>query len=160
MTISLTRLAFPSVCCDCGAPTIDTQSYRVHHMTGFAWIPIPVCGSCQRAFRQNYRRALWKPVAMLLAIAAAGGFLVGSLPALLGRDPKSFPILSILCAIAAGLIGLPVAWFLGKKWAIGMFPPPVELRRYLVEGSVSLRFRRPEYAEQVRAYVEGRPQPR
>src|SRR5262245_56574300 len=38
ITLNVSRLVFPPWCCDCGAPTLTKQPFRVHHQTGFALI--------------------------------------------------------------------------------------------------------------------------
>ena len=86
---------------------------------------------------------------MVLGIGAGGGFLVGAVITLLDGDPKLFPILPIFLSFSAGLVSLLFAWFLGKR-AAGKVSAPVQLQRYLPEkGTVDVRFRRSEYAEQI-----------
>jgi hypothetical protein len=154
ITLSVTDLLFPPWCSDCGAPTLDRQPFRVHHMTGFALILVPVCATCQTAFRQNYRKAFWKPFALVLLFAAVVGFALGTIPAITGRDPKSFPILALLSACAAALAVFPPAMILIKRRVRNAAPPPVEFRRYVRDQHVTFRFRRPEYAAEVVEFLK------
>jgi|GEM_PF-6597945 len=154
ITLNVTDLLFPPWCCDCGAPTLDRQPFRVQHMTGFADVLVPVCETCQTAFRHSYRRALWRPLLKILGLVAIAGFGVGALPALTGRDPKSFPVLSILCACAATAIASPIAWAIIKRRVLKKNPPPVQFRRYVRSLQVTFRFRRPEYTGDVVKFLE------
>jgi hypothetical protein len=122
-------------------------------MTGVAFILIPVCKTCQQAFRQKYRRAFRRPLAMLLLVVAALGFAVGTIPALAGRDPESFPILPILCAVGLAVVSLPVAWIVIRRRALQAVPSPVQLRRYIRNRQVTFRFRRPDYTTDFLSYL-------
>ncbi len=154
MTLPVTDLVFPPWCSECGAPTLDRQPFRAHHATGYALILIPVCEPCQKAFRQNYRRVFWKPLLIVLLVAAAAGFAIGAIPALTGRDPKSFPILPILCSLGLDVVIFPLAWVVLRKRALKAVPPPVQLRRYIRKHRVTFRFRRPEYTADVVSLLE------
>jgi hypothetical protein len=123
-------------------------------MTGFALVLIPVCEECQKTYRQSYRRAFSRPMAIVLSLVAVIGFSVGTVPALTGRDPKSFPILPILSSLGLVLISLPLAWIALRRRAIKAVPPPVQLRRYIRNHRVTFRFRRPEYAADVVSHLE------
>jgi hypothetical protein len=155
ITLPVTDLLFPPWCCDCGAPTLCRQPFRTHHTTGVAFILIPVCETCQQEFRRKYRRAFWRPLAMVLVVIALAGFAVGTIPALTGRDPKSFPILPILCSLGLVLLSLPGAWIAIHRRALRAVPPPVQLRRYIRNREVSFRFRRPEYTADFLSYLAG-----
>jgi protein-S-isoprenylcysteine O-methyltransferase Ste14 len=124
-------------------------------LTGVAFILVPVCETCQKAFRQKYRRAFWRPMTIVLLVIAVVGFAVGTLPALTGRDPRSFPILPILCSLGLVMVSLPVAWIVFKRRALKAVPPPVQFRRYIRNREVSFRFRRPEYTADVIALQAG-----
>lgn len=154
VTIRVEKLVFPPWCCSCGKPTLTRQPFRAHHMTGFAFILIPVCEECQQAYRQNYRRAFWWPIAIVQKLVAVTGFCAGSIPALADIDPKSFPILPILCAIGLPLLSFPIVWFALRRRALKAVPPPVQLRRYIRNRRVSFRFRRPEYTAEVVSMLE------
>jgi hypothetical protein len=148
-------LLFPPWCSDCGAPTLSRQPFRTHHLTGVAFILVPVCETCQKAFRQKFRRAFWRPMAIVLLVIAVVGFSVGTLPALTGRDPQSFPILPILCSLGLIVISLPVAWMAIKRRALKVVPPPVQFRRYIRNREVRFRFRRAEYTADFVSFLEG-----
>jgi hypothetical protein len=153
ITLHVSRLSFPPWCCDCGAPTLRRQPFRVHHTTGFALILVPVCETCQRAFRNNYRRAFWKPFLIVLLVIASVAFAFGTIPAVTGRDPKSFPILPLLCAFGAAILSFPMVWMVIKRRAHRRVPPPVQFRRYVRKQHVSFRFRRPEYAAEMASFL-------
>ncbi len=154
ITLHVTELVFPPWCCDCGAPTLERHPFRVQHMTGFADVLVPVCETCRTAFRQKYRRAFWKPLLWSICIVALMGFGMGAIPALTGRDPQSFPILSILCAGGLAVITLPIAWIIVKRRTLNKVPPPVEFRRYVRKDSVTFRYRRPEFTTEFVEYLE------
>ena len=82
-------------------------------------------------------------------------FAVGTIPALTGRDPKSFPILPVLCSLGLIVITLPVGWIAIKRCALRAVPPPVQFRRYIRNRQVSFRFRRPEYTADVVSLLDG-----
>jgi hypothetical protein len=157
ITLHVTRLVFPPWCAECGAPTLEKQPFRVHHQTGFAMVLVPVCETCQGVFRGAYRSVFWPPLLKILGGVALVAFALGTVPALTGRDPKSFPILPILAACAAVLITLPFAWLAVKRRALRKVPPPVEFRRYVKNLCVTFRFRRPEYLADVLAILTARP---
>jgi hypothetical protein len=89
-----------------------------------------------------------------LLIVAIVGFAVGTIPALTGRDPKSFPILPILCGLGLSMLSFPVAGIVIKRRTLSRVPPPVQFRRYVQKQHVSFRFRRPEYAADFVSYLE------
>lgn len=114
-----------------------------------AWIHVPVCKACQAASNTQYRKAFRQTFLLVLGIGTGGGFLLGTSLALLDGDPKHWAIWAVLFSIPAGLVSLLFAWFISKRVA-GKASRPVQLQRYLPEeGTVDLRFRRSEYAEQV-----------
>jgi hypothetical protein len=157
ITLPVTDLVFPPWCAECGAPTLDRQPFRAHHSTGFALILIPVCETCQKAFRRNYRRAFWKPFSIVLLVAEVAGFAIGTIPVLTGRDPRSFPILSILCALGLAVVVVPLAWVVLMRRALRAAPPPVQVRRYIRNQQVTFRFRRPEYTADILSLLGSRP---
>ena len=148
MTISLARLAFPQICRDCGNHTAATQPYRVLHNTGYAWIAVPVCEICQRTFKRNFRRAFWKRYFLIVVSGVTIGFLAGMIVSQ-GQRRFGFPEIPIIFASLAGIGASFAGWFLAKHLATRKVPPPVELHRYLKNGSVTLRFRMLEYTEQM-----------
>jgi hypothetical protein len=161
ITVSLTRQAFPPWCCNCGASTTCTKAVRAFtpllrlgpflNIEGaqHVWLPIPMCQACQGDTSRQYRKAFERTFLMVLAIGAGGGFLLGELITLLGGNPKLFPLLPVFLSLSAGLVSLFFAWLLGKR-AAGKVAAPVQLQRYLPEkGTVDVRFRRCEYAEQI-----------
>ena len=153
MTISLARLAFPQICCGCGNQTTTTQAFRVLHMTGYASIAIPVCEICQRSFKREFRRAFWKNFVMIVVSSATIGFLAGMIVSK-GQRRFGFPEIPIIFAVLAGVGGSFVGWFMAKHLASKKVPAPVELHRYLKNGSVTLRFRSPQFTERMLATIQ------
>lgn len=159
MTVRLTRLVFPPRCCACGAATTERQTFRAFtpllrlgrflNLEGSEHfcLDIPVCPTCRREARRRYRRTFAKTFLIVEGIAAGGGFLIGSLIALLAGDPKLFPFLPLVLAFSAGFLGLVFAGFIGN-WAGRKASAPVKVERYLPDkGTVALRFRRSAYTE-------------
>jgi hypothetical protein len=166
ITVSLTQLAFPNRCCECGAPTASKQAFKGYspllrlgrflNLEGaeHVWVHVPICKDCQTSTRIQRRRTFWRTFLRVLGIGIGLGFLVGTLLALVGGDPRLSPALPIGFSLIAGLISLLIAWF-RAKWAAGKGGTPVQVQRYLPQkGTVSLRFRRPEYAEQLLQAME------
>ena len=153
MTISLTRLRFPQVCCDCRNHTTTTQPFRVLHMTGYACIAIPLCEMCQRTFQRAFRRAFWKHFLMFVVSTTTCGFVAGMIVSQ-GQRRFEFPEIPIIFAVLAGICGSFAGWFLSKSMATRKVPAPVELHRYLKNGSVTIRFRSPQYTEKMREEIQ------
>ena len=118
---------------------------------------VPVCETCQGTFRRGYRSAFWPPLLKVLGAVALVAFAAGTIPALTGRDPKSFPILPILACAGAMLACFPFAWLAVKRRARRNVPPPVQFRRYVKNMQVTFCFRRPEYMHDVLALLAARP---
>jgi hypothetical protein len=161
ITVSLTRLVFPPWCCNCGAPTTSVQAFRgftpVLRLGRFlniegaehVWIQVPVCQACRDGTRRRYRQTLRRTFLLVLGIGAGGGFLAGTVLALVGGDPKRFPLVLGVLSFLAGLVSPLFAWFLARRAATNG-SAPVQVERYLpAKGTASLRFRRSEYTEQI-----------
>ena len=158
ITVSITRVSFPSLCCDCGALTTTTQAFRgempfLHQLVKgqvSLWLRIPVCDACQHANQRQSRKAFWKRFLFIFgANGVGGGLLLGTMIGI--RSPwRLDPVPPIICAIFVGLASLPFALLRGRR-ASGKVSP-VSLQRFMYkEGTVALRFRRPAYAEHVLA---------
>jgi hypothetical protein len=152
ITVNLTRLVFPAECCDCGAATTGRQKFTVRERFfgpgrflnpaggDPAHIWVPVCYACQTANQGRFVRAVCNGLgiglaAVLLAAAAARIF------------PNNLAVayLVILTIIWAPLIGCLVGYQFGKARS-----QPLQLRNYSpARGTVSLKFRRTEYADHV-----------
>jgi hypothetical protein len=152
ITIPLTRLVFPPRCCACGAPTRGRQKFSAHELSldpGRLLHPtlsesvhvwVPVCYACQTA---NQRRVFHAVVygfgiGLLLVSMSVGG-------ARLWPGNLIIAYLVMFSLFLGPLLGGVIGYYLGRARS-----QPVQLRHYEpANGTVSIRFRRPGYAEQV-----------
>jgi hypothetical protein len=162
ITVYLTRLRFPARCCDCGEPTSYHLTVHVEPgldkfvggMTGTSRsleLPVPVCDACQEDLRARQQRG------------SSTGTSLGALAGLLGvgwfvlRGGLAFNTLAVLALgglAVGGIAGFLIGTFVSRQL-------PVQVRRYdPARGTLSLRFRNPDYAAQVldamRAQARGR----
>ncbi len=150
VTVSLTRLVFPPVCCECGAATGGRQNFRaagswfsferLGHPTGKAAINIwvPVCYSCQTANKQKANQGTFLGLGTALAAIVLVGCLLRFFPANMGL---------VLLFILTVLLAPPLGTMLGYQWANRQVQP-VEVGSYSPSrGTIAIRFRRSEYAE-------------
>ncbi|MHB1422325.1 MAG: hypothetical protein ACYC3I_03835 [Gemmataceae bacterium] len=154
ISVHLTRLAFPPRCCDCGGSTQRTMSFRIAGR-GDALLSIlvpaseplemeiPVCEACQQRIRQRQHQGGIRGMRM-------GGFLFCLLALLLawskGIQDRSLLLVIGLAALSVGALGGFLLGTLARRRL------PAELRGYSPSrGTVSLRFRHPEYAASVLA---------
>lgn len=154
ITVHLTRLAFPPQCCDCGERTLRTMSFRIASrgdallnilvLSGQPLeIGIPVCDACQQHLREQQHRGGLRGMQMgalvfcglALLLAWSEGWQDGSLLLVIG-----------LAALAVGgLCGFLLGTLASRRL-------PAELSNYSpARGTLSLRFRHPEYAASVLA---------
>ncbi len=150
ITVPLTRLSFPPVCCDCGERTDATLRVGVE-ATGdrllglFAQqvrpleLGVPVCAACQARLRQNVHRGGVRGMAFGAAVLAVLG-LIGALAVGPGGGQLGAVLaLDLGFAAVGGLVG----FLLGTSAA---HRPPVELCRYSPSrGTVAVRFRNLDY---------------
>jgi hypothetical protein len=162
LTVSISRITFPPVCCDCGVATASTQAFRgympfLHQLARGQvdlTLPIPVCGACQIAGKRRFRKAFWKAYLMVFVIGVIGGFSTGGIIAI--AIGKFFLAGGFIGLFLGGLVSLFIGWFVGRG-AAQKVALPVQLEHFLPnKGTVAIRFRRPEYAEQVLAASGGR----
>lgn len=157
ITVSLTRVAFPPLCCTCGAATASAQAFRgymplLKQLTQGQVdlrLPIPVCDACQIANKRRFRKAFWKTYLMVFILGVVVGFSAGGILAIAVGNA----ILpgGIIGGFLGGLVSLFVGWFVGRG-AAQKAAMPAQLERFLPKlGTVAIRFHRPEYAEQVLA---------
>jgi hypothetical protein len=154
ITVHLTRLAFPPKCCDCGERTQRTMSFQMASRgeallsilvpTGEPLeVSIPVCEACQQRLREQQHRGGIRGM-------QAGAFLFCMLTLLLawieGLQHPSLLLVIGLATLAAGGLG---GFILGTSASRRL---PAELSGYSPSrGTLSLRFRHPEYAANVLA---------
>jgi hypothetical protein len=157
ITVSLTRVTFPSLCCDCGVATASAQAFRafmpfLQQLTQGQVdlrLPIPVCDACQIVNKRRFRAVFWKTYLVVFGLGVFSGFAVGGILASATGD--SFLAGGLAGSFLSGLGSLFIGWFVGRG-AAHKAAMPARLERFLPKkGTVAIRFRRPEYAEQVLA---------
>jgi hypothetical protein len=149
ITAYLTRLSFPPRCCDCGTAT--DEALRFHVEARGDWLlgqltqtrravelTIPVCAECQEAIRWRQQRGgslgtglgATALLTATLALAFRGG--LGGTDFLL--------VLGVTAVAVGGLAGFLLGTTLARRL-------PVRFRGYSPgRGTLSLRFRNPDYA--------------
>jgi hypothetical protein len=142
ITVGLTQLIFPPLCCRCGAATSATVTYQlsprwawlwsvVTHMHQYLEVPLPVCEPCQA----DDRRRLWRGI----GIGLVAGPLLLIVPAALSGENiwAEFFWLVAGGAILGGCLG----WIIVER-------PPLTVRHYSPrQGNVTIRFRNRGYTE-------------
>jgi hypothetical protein len=152
ITVYLTRLRFPARCCDCGEPTSYHLTIHVEPgldkvvgpMTGTGGrsleLPVPVCDACQEDLRARTQRggSTGTSLGALAGLVGVGYFVLRG-----GLDFNTLAVLALGGLAAGGIVGFLVGTFAGRQL-------PVQVRRYdPARGTLSLRFRNPDYAAQV-----------
>jgi hypothetical protein len=157
ITVSLTRLHFPAICCDCGEPTSHNLPLRVEagsdwligQLTGTSGgveLPIPVCPACQARMQARQQRGGIQGI-VRGAVVALGLTLLAAL-ALGWQDMNTLAILGLGIGAAGGLAGFLVGTFSARRF-------PAQAARYSPSrGTLALRFRNPEYASLVRQAMQ------
>jgi hypothetical protein len=162
VTVSLTRLAFPPVCCDCGTATLGRQKFRVtepflglsrlrHPIRSEAiHVWVPVCYACQTANNRRLRKAVWNGLSVgVLAI------FLSALGVCLWPASGLARVLFVLSVLLGPVLGALLGYHLHRDRAM-----PVQMKHYLPgKGTVALRFRRPEYTEQLLQSLKVRAEP-
>jgi hypothetical protein len=154
LIITLTRLHFPPFCCACGTSCATQREFRGQssflrlgpiRLDGaeFVRVSVPVCLECQEHFNRSYWRAVLR--GSLFGLAAP--LLPGLVASVVMRSP--FPILlSALLALILALIGYSIGRARARR------RQPVQLERYAPnDGTVAIRFRKPEYQEAVLEFM-------
>jgi hypothetical protein len=161
VTVPLTRLVFPPVCCDCGQATDTTQPFAVEArgdwLVGLLAQPVrplelavPVCSACQaRQHADLHRggvRGMGGGAALMLVLGAVAGHLVGA-------DAGSMLALGMGFAAVGGILGFLLGTSASRR-------PPAELCRYSPSrGTVAVRFRNPDYTALVLETMQARRTP-
>lgn len=161
ISVPLTRLTFPPQCCDCGEPTYRMMPFRISSRADALLsllvpagqpleLGIPVCESCQQRLREQQHRGGIRGMQL-------GAFLFGVLALLLawneGLRDRSLLLVIGLAALAVGALCGFLAGTLASRRL------PAELSKYSpARGTLSLRFRHPEYAASVLAAMRARTQ--
>jgi hypothetical protein len=138
VTVRLTRLAFPSVCCDCESPTTTMHRFRGNAAFGddHVLVEVPVCRMCQAANRRIWHRA----VAWGAALGFGGPLALGFVSSVLLRRPPIF-VVCLFLALLGAVLGIWIGYSIGRRRA-----QPVRLKHYSPrKGTVSIRFRRVDY---------------
>jgi hypothetical protein len=151
-TVHLTHLSFPPRCCSCLAETRDVMNFYAD--PSFDWgmrlivqqgrgsvIQIPVCEACQSEIRrwQNQVSTAMMPLGALVAVA--GAISLAWLAQI--REWQSLLLLGLGVGAAGALAGFLLGVPLGRQL-------PAQLRRFSpTQGTVSIRFRNPDYGAAV-----------
>jgi hypothetical protein len=159
LTVSLTRLVFPPICCECGAATSGRQKFRA----AASWFSVgrlaypggknavnvwvPVCYSCQTAGKHRMDRGVFTGLGFALAAILLAAGLMWFFPGNLAL---------VLWFILTVLLAPPLGTMLGYQLA-GRNAQPVQVAGYSPgRGTISLRFRRSEYSEQLVKAINGK----
>jgi hypothetical protein len=154
LTVPLTRLVFPQVCCDCWQTTgmtmpLFVQGRGAHLLAQNArplTVDVPVCEACQHRLRGQVHRG------GTLGMAAGAGLSAMAALALTGVQGSL-----LLPALIGGLAGGGLLGFLIGSTAADR--RPVRVGRYSPShGTVSLSFRNPDYAALVVEAMRSRAQ--
>ncbi len=154
ITVHLTRLAFPPKCCDCGQWTQRTMSFQIASCGDALLsilvpanqpleVPIPICEACQQRLREQQHRGGMRGMQVGALLCCVLALLLAWIEGL--QDPSVLMVIG-LAALAVGGLG---GFILGTSASRRL---PAELSAYSPRrGTLSLRFRHPEYAANVLA---------
>jgi serine/threonine protein kinase len=137
ISVQFSRLRFPPICSDCGAPTTNTLTWDFAYVAKLA---IPLCNSCQTKFRQRRLIGILIGVGLVQIVALicclVCGLATGHLP------------LELVLRFHFGLGILFLLPFVGLGYEFAARTMPVQVSRYSpVDGTIEVRFRSAEYAE-------------
>jgi hypothetical protein len=154
ITVYLTRIVLPAVCCDCGQATQETMPLRVQSHGSLITdllvqqvrpleVAVPVCPACRQRLRQRQERGGGRGLALGLILGLAGGAMLSAAQAGLLLP------LALGGAAVGGIAGFIIGTLAARQ-------PPVQLARYSPSrGTVALRFRNPGYAALVLEAMRG-----
>lgn len=154
ITVHLTRFACPPHCCECGTWTARVFNFPVSSRWDTAVsvlvpagqsleLPIPYCDLCQQRQRERQRKGSLRGMQLGAGILAAASVAFAWNQ---GANDASFLLVLVVAGLAlGGLVGFILGALLSRR-------SPVELARYSpARGTVSVRFRNPEYGLRVLA---------
>jgi hypothetical protein len=157
ITVSLTALKFPRACCNCGVSTdqmwsLWAGSRQVEGLGGLTHyhekitVHVPICGPCLREVKLRKGHGRLVGAGIGLAVAVVGTLLV------LPWRPADLVHVFLFGALAAFLVTL-AGFLIGAVAANRRLP--VRAARYSgSKNTVALWFRRPAYADAVRALMQ------
>jgi hypothetical protein len=160
ITVSLTRLTFPPICCDCGTPANQTLTLQaglsflwamacLFHHGEFVTLRVPICHRCLDEVSHRQRRRQWAGTGTGFSIVMIGTvalFASGTIP-LFG---------AVIIGTIFGFLGLRIGYLIGR----GTVELPAEASAYSPKNNtVCLRFRRPEYVKAFVASMEASAHP-
>jgi hypothetical protein len=152
ITVYLTRLRLPPICCDCGEGTTQTLTLYASpgvggllgELTGTGQpleLPVPVCPSCKERLRARQRGGALQGLRLGALAALSTGMLLA-----LGRgvqDTTAAVVLGVGALAAGGLGGFLLGTLLARRL-------PAEVSRYSPgSGTLRIRFRNPDYTSLV-----------
>lgn len=155
--VSLTRLQFPPLCCDCGKVTDRWQEF-VGDPSFFGGtvsltpaeqsvrIKAPVCGHCWRANRRHYWWILLKTTLLAVIGTTVLGFLLGLILDLVGLTPDR-GLMTFIMTISALFGSLGLSWFITSRHAHTVSAPLCLSDYRSRDGAIRVRFRNAEYAD-------------
>lgn len=156
ITVHLTRLTFPLRCCDCGERTQRTMNLTIAARAD-QWmsillpagqpleVAIPVCDDCLQQLRERQHRGGMRGMQV-------GSLVFCGLAMLLAwnegwQDRSLLLVIGLIAWAVGGLCGFLLGTLAARRL-------PAEVRGYSPSlGTLSLRFRHPEYAAQVLAAI-------
>ncbi len=155
MRVSLTRLLFPALCCDCVQPTDSWQEFVQRSFAGEDLrLMVPVCKACQRANRRRYWHAFLMNNLYIVIGVTVFGLLVGALLDIVGLTPEPGAMTVVLAFV--GIIFSPAfSWMFARDRARKV-AAPIRFAGYRVgERTIQLRFRNLQYRCVFLAAIEG-----
>ncbi len=143
VTLGLTQLVFPSVCARCGDPTASEMDIAAR-ATGWlmivtlgrqppVWVPIPVCLACQRRFQWMRWGGALVGIGLGIAVGCVWAVVAG---------------LDEIGVFALGMVGAMLGGFGGFSLGERIGLPIKAARHSSSKHTVSIKFRRAEFAKQ------------
>jgi hypothetical protein len=135
--MTLTRCRFPTICCVCLIPTLDTHEFSCANFLGGRFLlRLPTCKGCGYRFGKTKERFILSGFALALALGIT--FLVF-------WDPRKPWLTWVFVVLVAGT--LFATWFFANLF----FHMPVKVRYSSEKGTLRLRFYNREFEEMVLA---------
>jgi hypothetical protein len=158
MTVSLTALKFPPICCNCGVSADQVWSLwagfrHVDALGGLAYyrekitVRVPICGPCLREVEQQQWRGRQVGTRIGLAVVVVGTLLV--LPWRAAVNQVALVFFGVAAAVIVPTAGLIIGAVAADRRL------PVRAARYSgSKNTVALWFRQPAYADSIRALMQ------